>query len=205
MKTTGIHLGDKIPTTVTVSNKGKGGAGGVHVLISLSPNAIPSGNATASRGPGCTGVTVLDCNLGSLGAAATATVQLTVSAGSGRTLFVAAQAQEIENDLTLKDNASTLSLALLAKQVKFVVSGVPGRIIAGEQLLYVKLSRSARITAQVYVGSKAKPITWRRSLGAGTAIVRIPLPKLGKGQHFRIVLRATNGASKASTTLRLKR
>ena len=62
--------------TVTVSNKGKGGAGGVHVLISLSPNAITKGAAVASRGPGCTGVTVIDCNMGSIGSGATATVQL---------------------------------------------------------------------------------------------------------------------------------
>ena len=33
-----------------------------------------------------------------------------------------AQVQEIENDMTLSDNASSLTLALLAKQVKFVVS-----------------------------------------------------------------------------------
>ena len=129
-----------------------------------------------------------------------------MSAASGRKLFVGAQAQEIEKDTTLSDNASSLTLALLAKQVKFVVSGVPGRIVAGEQLLYVKLSRTAQITAQVYVGGKAKPITWHRRLGAGTALVRIPLPAtLVKGQHFKIVLRATSGSSKTSASLSLKR
>src|SRR5207237_414484 len=63
-----VRIGDTVPLTVTVKNNGAAGAGGVHVLISLSPNSILRGTATASRGPGCTGVTFLDCNLGSVGA-----------------------------------------------------------------------------------------------------------------------------------------
>jgi hypothetical protein len=189
-----------------VSNKGKGGAGGVHVLISLSPNAITKGSAVASRGPGCTGVTVIDCNLGSIGSGATATVQLGVSAATGKALFVGAQAQELENDVTLHDNAGTLTLKLLPKVLPFTISAVRGRVVAGEQLLFIKLSQGAQVNAQVYVANKPQKITWRRSLGAGTAIVRIPLPVVLKhGQHFRLVLRATHATSKASTTLRLTR
>jgi hypothetical protein len=205
-KTTDVHLGDKVTATVTVANKGKAGAGGVHVLISLSPNAIPKGQAVASRGPGCTGVTVIDCNLGSIGVGTSTTVKLGMSAATGKKLFVGAQAQEIENDLTLHDNANTLTLKLLPKVLAFTVAATPGRVVAGEQLVYIKLSQSAKVTAQVYVAGKAQKITWTRSLSGGTAIVRIPLPAtLKHGQHFRLVLRATHAAKKASTTLSLKR
>jgi len=77
---------------------------------------------------------------------------------------------------------------------------------AGEQLVYIKLSQAAQVNAQVYIANKGQKITWRRSLGAGTAIVRIPLPAVLKhGQHFRLVLRATHASSKASTSLRLTR
>ena len=70
----------------------------------------------------------------------------------------------------------------------------------------MKLSRTAQVTAQVYIGSKATPIKWHRKLGGGTALVRIPLPAtLAKGQHFRLVLRATSGTTKTSTSLSLRR
>ena len=38
-----------------------------------------------------------------------------MSAATGKTLFVGAQAQELENDVTLHDNAGTLTLKLLPK------------------------------------------------------------------------------------------
>ena len=81
-----------------------------------------------------------------------------------------------------------------------------GRVVAGEQLCSSSSRKAAQVNAQVYIANKPQKITWRRSLGAGTAIVRIPLPvALKHGQHFRLVLRATHATSKASTTLRLTR
>ena len=204
-KTQGVRLGELVQATVKVANNGQAGAGGVHVLISLSTNTIAKGVAQASRGPGCTGVTVLDCNLGSLGAAATATVRLSLKAASGRTIFVGAQAREAETDAKPADNAGTLTVKVLPRLVPFTVSSVAGRISAGEQLVYIKLSARARVTAQIYRGGVARPIVWRRTLGAGTSIVRIPLTGVTHGQSFTLVLRAKTATKTATTRLRLKR
>jgi Domain of unknown function DUF11 len=204
-KTKGLRLGDPVHTTISVTNKGKIGAGGVHVLISLSPNIIPKGAAQSSRGPGCTGVSVLDCNLGSLQSGATTTVTMVLSAASGRKMFIAAQAKELETDATPTDNVGTLTLAILPRAIPFTLSSVPGHILAGEQLVYIKLSARARVSAQLYRGRVALPIVWHRNLGAGTTLVRIPLNGVVHGQHFTLVLRAKTGAKTATTRLSLKR
>jgi hypothetical protein len=195
-----------VHTSVDVTNKGKAGAGGVHVLITLSPNVIPKGAATASRGPGCTGVTLLDCNLGSLQAGQTTTVSLTLTAARGRRIFIAAQAKELEADATPSNNVGTLTLVVLPRpSIRFTVSSVPGHIVAGEQLVYIKLSAGARISAQLYHGGVPLPIIWHRTLGAGTTLVRIPLKGIARGQHFTLVLRANTGTKTATTRLSLKR
>jgi hypothetical protein len=199
----GLRLGQRLTATVTVANKGKAAAGGVHTLISLSANAIPKLPAHATRGPGCTGVTVLDCDLGSLPSGQTATITLSLTAQTGKNLIIGAQAQEIENDATLFDNTGSLILALSKRLVPLKVTAIAGKITAHQQLAYLSLSRHARVTAQVYVAGHAKPITWRRTYGAGTAIVRIPLPALAKGQHFSIVFRAKDGTATSSTRLKL--
>ena len=204
-KTNGLRLGDPVRVTVALRNNGQGGAGGVHVLISLSANTIAKGLAQTSRGPGCTGVTVLDCNLGSLPAAASATVSLGLSAASGRKIFVAAQAQELGADAVPADNGSTLTLAVLPRLTRFTVSSAAGHIVAGEQLVYIKLSARARVSAQIYRNGVAQPITWHRTLAAGTTLVRIPLAGLTPGQHFTLVLRAATATKKATTRLALKR
>ena len=107
-KTNGLRIGDRVTVTLSVMNKGKAAASGVHLLVSLPETVIPRGIAKASRGPGCRGVTVIDCDLGSLGVGSTATVKLPVSVASGRQLFVAGTAQQNQNDATLKDNVGTL-------------------------------------------------------------------------------------------------
>ncbi|HET7129930.1 MAG TPA: CARDB domain-containing protein, partial [Gaiellaceae bacterium] len=198
-----LKLGQPLTTTVTVTNKGKAAAGGVHALISLSANAIPKLPAHASRGPGCTGVTVLDCDLGSLQSGASTTVTFGVTAQTGKNLFIGAQAQEIENDATLTDNSGSLTLSLVKRLVPLKIKAIAARITAHQQLVYLSLSRAARVTAQNYIAGHPRPIDWRRSLGAGTIIVRIPIPTLAKGQHFSIVLRAKSGTASASTKLKL--
>ena len=202
---TKLKLGQPLTVTVTVTNKGKAPASGVHALITLSPNAIPKLPAHASRGPGCTGVSFLDCDLGSLqtGASTTVTFGLTAQTGRKKGLFIGAQAQEIENDATLADNTGSLTLALVERSVPLRVRAIAARITAHQQLVYLSLSRAARVTAQDYIAGRARPIVWRRSLGAGTQIVRIPIPALVKGQHFSIVFRAKSGAASASTKLKL--
>jgi len=198
-----VKLGQRLTTSVTVTNNGKAPAGGVHTLISLSPNAIPKLPAHASRGPGCTGVTVLDCDLGSLPVGESATITVALTAQTGKALFIGAVAQEIQNDATLEDNTGSLTLALTKRLVPLRISAIAGKIRARQQLAYLSLSRHARVTAQDYVAGRGLPITWRRTFGAGTAIVRIPLPKLAKGQHFSIVFRAKDGKATASTKLKL--
>jgi hypothetical protein len=204
-KTKGLTLGERFTTTVSVKNKGKGPAGGVHLLISLSDNAIPQGAAHASRGPGCTGLTVLDCNLGSLPTGETATVGFQLSGVSGRKLFIGSHVQELENDETLTDNSASLTLALAPRKVRLKISAVAGRIVAGEQLAYLSLSRRARVTAQNYVGGAPQPIRWRRTLSGGTFIVRIPTTGIASGRHFTLVFRAKIVGASATTRLKLVR
>jgi hypothetical protein len=177
----------------------------VHVLISLSPNSLSHGKAVASRGPGCTGVTVLDCNLGSLGKGSSTTVSLRLSAASGRRFGLGAHAQEIQNDATLEDNAGTLTLKVLPRVLRFKLGARAARVVANDQLVYIALTGSASVSAQVYVGGHAQPIRWRRSLSAGTVIVRIPLPKLNHGQRFALVLRAKHGKAVSTVRLQLRR
>jgi uncharacterized repeat protein (TIGR01451 family) len=203
-KTTGLRIGDRVTVTLTVTNKGKAAAGGVHLIVSLPETVIPKGPATASRGAGCKGVTVVDCDLGSLAVGAAATVRMPVSVARGRTLFVAGTAQQNQNDETLRDNVGTLTVKVLPRLIALTVAAVPGRFTAGEQLLYIKLSKGARVTAQLYLGGKAQPIRWRRTLKAGTQIVRVPVPGVRLGQRFTLVVRATSGTRKASATLRLR-
>jgi Domain of unknown function DUF11 len=204
-KTKGLTLGEWFTTTVSVKNKGKGPAGGVHVLVSLSANAIPKGVAHASRGPGCTALTVLDCNLGSLPTGETATVGFQLSGVSGRKLFIGSHVQELESDETLADNSASLTLALAARKVRLKVSAVAGRIVAGEQLAYLSISRRARVTAQDYVGGAPQPIRWRRTLGPGTFIVRIPITGIAPGRHFTLVFRAKIVGASATARLKLVR
>ena len=202
-KTT-VQMGAPVTVDVTVTNKGKGAAGGAHVLITPSTNAILKGAAIASRGPGCSGTALIDCDLGSLGVGATATVRLRLSAASGSKLFVAAVAQRSVPDAAPADDTGHLTVKLLAHRAPFKLTATAGRIIAGEQFAFVKLSSRGVIAAQVYVGGVAQPIKWRRTFNAGTWGARIPLPKLAKGQRFTIVLRATSGASRSTATLKLK-
>ena len=201
-RTTAVRVGDVVPVTVTIKNLGTAGAGGVHALVSFSPNTISHG-ATASRGPGCTGVAVLDCDLGSLAAGSSTTVQLKVSAEEKGKLFVGAQVQEIENDSALSNNAGTFTLPALAKLRPLKIVAVPSRIVAHDQLVYLQLTRAASVTAQVYVGGKPRPIGWRRSLRPGTVIVRIPLPSLNHGQRFMLMFRAKSASATASARLQL--
>jgi hypothetical protein len=110
----------------------------------------------------------------------------------------------LEADATPADNVGTLTQTVLPSPPrKLTVAAVAARIVAGQQIAYVKLSRAARVTAQFYVKGKAQPIGWRRSLPAGTTVVRITLPAPGKGAHFSVVLRAVSGKSTASTKLKL--
>jgi hypothetical protein len=202
-KTTGLRLGERVIVTVTLVNTGSAAASDVHVLITPSLNTITRGQPTASRGPGCTGLAAIDCNLGSLPSGATATVRLLLSAVSGQKLFVFATTQENQRDQNVRDNVGTLTLKVLPRQTRFTVSAVKGRIVAGEQLASIKLSARARVTAQVYLRGVPRPIGWRRMLAAGTSIVRIPVPGIGHGQRFTLVVRAQSGSRKATTTLKL--
>ena len=202
-KTT-VQMGAPVTVDVTVKNKGKGAAGGAHVLITPSTNAILKSEAIASRGPGCSGTALIDCDLGSLGVGATATVRLRLSAASGSKLFVAAVAQRTTADAAPADDTGHLTVKLLAHRAPFKLTATAGRIIAGEQFAFVKLSSRGVIAAQVYAGGVAQPIKWRRTFNAGTWGARIPLPKLAKGQRFTIVLRGTSGASRSTATLKLK-
>ncbi|RDI74871.1 hypothetical protein Gocc_1760 [Gaiella occulta] len=199
----GLRLGDRLSVVVTVVNRGKAPAGGVHVLITLQDNTIPKGKALASRGPGCTGVTIIDCDLGSLPIGASATVRAPVSVARGRKLFVPARARAIQTDATPADDVGTLTLPVLPRQTPLTVSALKGRIVAGEQFAYLKLSTRARVTAQVYVGGVAQPIVWRRTLPGGTWSVRFRLPALAAGQRFSIVIRAQSGQRKATAKLEL--
>jgi uncharacterized repeat protein (TIGR01451 family) len=203
-KTAGLRIGDRVTVTLTVTNKGKAAASGVHLLVSLPETVIPNGRAVASRGPGCKGVTVVDCDLGSLGVGAVATVRMPVSVARGRTLFVAGTAQQAQDDELLKDNIGTLTVKVLPRLVAFTIAAVPSRFVSGEQLLFIKLSKGARVSAQLYLRGKAQPIRWRRTLKAGTQIVRVPVPGVRLGQRFTLVVRATSGTRKVSATLRLR-
>jgi hypothetical protein len=87
---------------------------------------------------------------------------------------------------------------------KLTLSAKPGRLAAGAQILFVRLSVRARVSAQVYVGGVARKVAWRKGMPAGTTIARVRLPKLGKGQRFTIVLRATAGTRKAMIKLPLR-
>ena len=198
-----LALGTHGTATVTVKNKGAGAAGGVHVLISTSNNAIVSGGHT-SRGPGCTGVSFLDCNLGSLGSGATATVKVTVSGVRGKKLFIGAQAQEAQNDSHLADNIGALVIGLTPHVTRLTLKVRPTTFSAGEQLAYVSLSKRASLVAHVFVGGAARPVTWRRTFPAGTFIVRIPVTGVTKGQRFRLVVDAKNGLQTSKASLRLK-
>ncbi len=179
-------MGAPVTVDVTVTNKGKGAAGGAHVLITPSTNAILKSAPVASRGPGCSGTALIDCDLGSLAVGATATVRLRLSASSGSKLFVAAVAQRSVPDAAPADDTGHLTVKLLAHRAPFKLTATAGRIIAGEQFAFVKLSSRGVIAAQVYVAGVAQPIKWRRTFKAGTWGARIPLPKLGKGQRFTI-------------------
>ena len=198
-----VRLGDVVDVTVTVVNNGQGAASGVHALITPALTMIQKGKAVASRGPGCSGLALIDCDLGSLGAGASAVVRLRLSAASGHKFFVAATAQRSTGDANPVDDTSSLTIKLLPKLIRFTVSAAAGRIVAGEQFAVLKLSSRATVTAQIYVGGAAQPIGWRRTLNAGTSGVRVPLPKLAKGRRFTIVFRATSGTRKSSTMLRL--
>lgn len=202
-KMKGLRLGDRLSVIVNVVNKGKAPAGGVHVLITLQDNTIPKGRAVASRGPGCTGVSIIDCDLGSLPIGASATVRVPLSVARGRKLFVPARARAIQTDTTPADDVGTLTLPVLPRQTPLTLTAVKGRLVAGEQLAYLKLSTRARVTAQVYVGGVAQPIVWRRTFPGGTWSVRFRLPTLAAGQRFSIVIRAESGARKATTKLKL--
>ena len=131
--------------TVTVTNKGEGAADGTNVLITPSLNLIQKGKAVASRGPGgCSGVAVIDCDIGRLSAGATAQVRLQLRAASGPTLFVGATAQRSGADATPADDTGTLTVKVLPSQVRFTVSATAGRIAAGEQYALPPGSRPAR-------------------------------------------------------------
>jgi len=199
-----LPLGTTGIVTATLRNKGAGPASGVHLLLSLSNNAILKGRGRASRGPGCTGVTFLDCNLGGLESGATATVKFDVSGVRGKKLFIGAQAQEIQNDTHLADNTGSLAITLTPRTTVLKLTARATTFTAGEQLAYVSLSKRASLVAQVFVGGVARPIGWRRTFPAGTFIVRIPVTAVGKGQRFTIVVRAKNGSQTSNATLRLK-
>jgi len=199
-----LALGTHGTATVTLKNKGAGAASGVHVLISISNNAILSGRGYTSRGPGCTGVTFLDCNLGSLESGGTATVKITVSGVRGKKLFIGAQAQETQNDTHLSDNIGALVIGLTPRVTRLTLRVRPTTFSAGEQLAYVSLSKRASLVAHVYVRGAARPVTWRRTFPAGTFIVRIPVTGVTKGQRFRIVVDAKNGPQTSKATLTLK-
>jgi hypothetical protein len=204
-KTTGLKLGQTARVSITITNQGKAAAGGARALITLSDNSIPKGRATSSRGAGCTGVNLVSCDLGSLPPGASATIKLALAGASGRKMYVGARASANETDAAPNDDWGSLMLQIVPGQpARFTFGVTPRGIAAGAQIAYVKLSRNARVTAQFYVNGKPRPITWRRSLRAGTTIIRISLlPELKKGTHFSIVVRAVNGKKKASTTLRL--
>jgi hypothetical protein len=119
-------------------------------------------------------------------------------------MFVDTHVQEGENDSTLEDNSASLGLKVLPRAVKLALSAKSAGISAKDQLVWIALTRSARVTAQVYLAGKPQPIQWRRSLAGGTVVVRIPLPAtLAKGQAFTLVLRAKSGTSAATARLRL--
>ncbi len=197
-----VRIGDNVTVTVTVTNKGKGAATAAHVLITPSLNLIQKGKPRASRGS-CSGLAIIDCDLGTLAAGAAVTVRMQLRGASGRKLFVSSTPQRSEADDKPADDVGTLSLSLLPRTVRFTIGATPSRIVAGEQIVFLKLSSRGRLTAQVYVGGSAQKITWRRTLPAGTNPVRIPLPTLNKGQRFTIVLRGTSGKSTSSTKLKL--
>jgi hypothetical protein len=189
--------------TVTVRNRGAAGAHDVHVLISLSPNGRVPGRPTASLGSGCTGTTVLDCSVGSLGAGASTTLTLRVSATLGKKLSVGARAREAESDGNLADNAGTLTLRVRPRLRPFKLGARAARTVKNEQLVLITVTRSASVSAQAYVRGRAQPVRWRRSVSAGTRLVRVPLPKLGQGRRLVLVLRARNGTSRATVRLEL--
>jgi hypothetical protein len=199
-----LSLGAAGSVTITVKNKGAGPASGVHLLVSLSNNAILKGKGRTSRGFGCTGVTLLDCNLGGLESGASATATVSVSGVRGTKLFVGGQAQEIQDDAHLADNTGSLTIGLTPRVTALRVTARATTFRAGAQIAYVSLSKRASLVAQVYVNGVAQPIRWRRTFAAGTFIVRIGVNGVSKGQRFMIVIRARNGTQTSKATLRLK-
>lgn len=204
-KTKGVALGTSVPITVSVKNKGAGDAGGVHVLVSISDNGIPKNLGKTSRGPGCTSAAaLLDCNLGSLGSGEAATITVPVVGVRGRKVFIGAQVQQIQNDTHLADNTDTLTIGLVPRLIRLTLSAHAAKYRAGEQFVSISVSRRATVTAQAFVRGVAQPIVWRRTVDAGTFIIRVPVPGVTKGQPFTLVLLAKNGSLVAKTRLNLK-
>ncbi len=200
-KPKGLRIGDVFNVVVTVKNKGEAATDGVHVVLSLPSNSVRKGKAVVSGGNVCTGNAVLSCDLGSAAVGSSMTVRVPISVKSGRKLVVQARVSGNETDPTPADNVGTVTETVLPP--KLTVAAVASRVVAGKQTAYVKLSVAAHVTAQFYVGGKAQPIVWQRSLPAGTTLVRIAMPHVAKGSHLSVVLRAVRGGTAVTAKLTL--
>lgn len=95
VSTNSVNVGDQFFYTITVSNTGSVAATGVTVTDPLPPT-VTHVSTVASQGS-CTGTLTVNCNLGSLAPAASATVTITVRASSGG---VAENVATIDSDQT---------------------------------------------------------------------------------------------------------
>lgn len=130
-------VGGDLTYTITVHNAGPAGATNASVTDTL-PNTATFRSASATQGTCANSGGVVTCNLGSLAANRSETVQVVVRPGSAGTISNTAKVTGREKDPTPSNNSATTSTAVSAPGADLSVTNTASsdRATTGQQLSY---------------------------------------------------------------------
>jgi uncharacterized repeat protein (TIGR01451 family) len=222
-----VVLGSSLTYTITVTNNGPDTAAGVVVTDAL-PAGVTFVSASPSQGT-CSGTTTVTCDLGSLGAGASATVTIVVTPTRGTTLSNTASVTGAETDPDTANNSATATTTIDGPDlVEAAVSNPPAGAAVGSSFSVTDTARNRGTVAAAasrtryylsvdtrknagdtrLTGSRAVPALAAGATSTGTVSVTIPATT-PLGTHFllacaddtRLVAETREGNNcRASTT-----
>lgn len=203
----GVAAGSTLTYTLTVKNKGAGGATAVRLMFTL-PQAVSLVSTSATRGPGCVtsnAPRTLTCSLSSLGADRTAIVNVAVKVLKNKQLNALATVNSLEHEAVTTNNivhhslvasAAAAARSSLASSAKVSVRGKGlGRMLS------VPVSVRSRSAVRVVVWRRGEAIAfWRRSVPAGSRVLRLAVPRGVPAGRVTVELAVTAADGDATTT-----
>src|SRR6185436_8813521 len=115
-----VAVGGSVTYTINVTNNGPLTATGIVVTDPLPPGQTAT-SATSTVGT-CSGVGVVTCNVGTLGAGNSATITIVVTANNGGTQVNTATATLIEGDTNPLDNSASKTVTITGASTLIVTN-----------------------------------------------------------------------------------